>query len=933
MKKNVFLKIIAFTLALMLGCAAPFAVLAEESADSSDVSADSSDVDTSTDESSVSDTSSEASYDVSDDISDEVSSDVSVDVSDDVSVDVSDDVSVDVSDDVSDDVSADISVDVSDDVSSDASVDVSDDVSGDESSDVSTPVEKEFVLEVEKPAIGDFTVNDGISGTADGNAVTYVLKGIDSVTVTVKYIPAGGETLKGIFAGASYYTSEDGSVTFEITQDTKVSFEIAYEQVNAPLVFKGSDDTKDIVVKLNGDTFTGGQYPKGISLTLTLELPEGLRGEKAELVFADGETETITVNIVSNSCTLPAVDKDFTLNITIAGRAIVHINVTSEGEGEAKSNVTMTQKGQQVTFTAVPAEGYYIERATLNGNPVTMTNGEFKAAATSDLNFHVVFGKIPDALKVTLSVSEDGSNGTVAFKNFEGPEAEIPYGTDCEIVFNPQEGYVLDTVYINGIATTVTDNKLVINVKENYEIIALFKVATYKITAMVNNAYGGKITAEGYDIVNHMATVEHGQSITFKFTPDMGHLLASVKVDGRVLSDLKAEYTFENVTANHTITVSFVADGVDVETNTVTVDRMENGSVMPNTTVTVNKGDDVTLTFIPDEGYELDKVYLDGKEYELTQAEREKNQLVLISVNADHIVKVTFKKLPTVQKEWITADAIDWEVSEIIIDISSNTKVGKDVFEKIATLGEGKTVIFRTNLFDVKLPVNAVVNVDGEYADLAYSTDKDDKLDGCIKENNITSAYTVITLSSYIPEGAEVTLKLGSEFVKRVVDVFVFDGTALNKKQSGITVEDSKLITFAVDEAKTFVVAIDGSVPLKYTVNINCGSNGTADPTSKVSVESGSSLTIRILPFAGYMVDKITVNGNELVLDEEARKNGDCELPLNDIKCDVNVDITFTLIPVEEESQAGLIVLIVIISVAFVGGGALFFVRWKMKRF
>ena len=81
------------------------------------------------------------------------------------------------------------------------------------------------------------------------------------------------------------------------------------------------------------------------------------------------------------------------------------------------------------------------------------------------------------------------------------------------------------------------------------------------------------------------------------------------------------------------------------------------------------------------------------------------------------------------------------------------------------------------------------------------------------------------------------------------------------------------------------------------------------------------------------MVDSVTVDGVALTLDENARLSGACELPLSNIRKDTTVEIKFTVMPVEENSGIGLVFVVVIISVALVGGGVLFFIQWKRTKY
>jgi hypothetical protein len=73
-------------------------------------------------------------------------------------------------------------------------------------------------------------------------------------------------------------------------------------------------------------------------------------------------------------------------------------------------------------------------------------------------------------------------------------------------------------------------------------------IAVYTITAAAGP--GGSINPEG-DVA-----VDQGRSATFTFRPDSGYSVEEVLVDGEA-ETLSASYTFSNISANHTIEVSF----------------------------------------------------------------------------------------------------------------------------------------------------------------------------------------------------------------------------------------------------------------------------------------------------------------------------------------------------------------------------------------
>ena len=89
---------------------------------------------------------------------------------------------------------------------------------------------------------------------------------------------------------------------------------------------------------------------------------------------------------------------------------------------------------------------------------------------------------------------------------------------------------------------------------------------------------GGTISPEG-DV-----TVYETGSKTFKITPVLGYKINDVLVDGSSVGAVYS-YTFSNVTADHTISVEFLA----VPIYTITASAQDGGTISPSGTIQVSE--------------------------------------------------------------------------------------------------------------------------------------------------------------------------------------------------------------------------------------------------------------------------------------------------------------------------------------------------------
>ncbi len=164
-------------------------------------------------------------------------------------------------------------------------------------------------------------------------------------------------------------------------------------------------------------------------------------------------------------------------------------------------------------------------------------------------------------------------------------------------------------------------------------LLALFALSTpvqaqsasFTITAKVDDASRGAITPSG-DV-----TVPASANQTFTVTANPGYKLAYLSVDGRN-QGTKTTFTFENVSANHTISAGFSPATYNIEAVSG-----PNGSVDPPSTRQYEYGANQTYTITPNPGYEVSDVRVDGSQqgqitsYTFTDIHRDHNITVFFA--------------------------------------------------------------------------------------------------------------------------------------------------------------------------------------------------------------------------------------------------------------------------------------------------------------
>jgi hypothetical protein len=165
-------------------------------------------------------------------------------------------------------------------------------------------------------------------------------------------------------------------------------------------------------------------------------------------------------------------------------------------------------------------------------------------------------------------------------------------GADTTFTITPDSCSTIADVLVDGVSVGAVTEYTFTNVTTSHTIHASFTPIPYTITASAGA--NGSISPAGEVVVSC------GADQMFTITPDACYRVANVLVDGISVGTVTT-YTFNDVTANHTISATFT-----IKTHTLVVNAVGNGSVtiVPDLDL-YNCGTSVQLTAVPDPGYEF----------------------------------------------------------------------------------------------------------------------------------------------------------------------------------------------------------------------------------------------------------------------------------------------------------------------------------------
>ncbi len=258
--------------------------------------------------------------------------------------------------------------------------------------------------------------------------------------------------------------------------------------------------------------------------------------------------------------------------------------------------------------------GYDVHYGTTSGNYTSTLNaGDATTATMQNLSSQSYYlavsaydsnnnqSSLSSELVIDSLSASAGSGGSIS------PSGNLfqTRGSSQSFSIIPASGYVISNVQVDGTSVGAVASYTFPNISASHTITATFSTAPTNISYTISATPG----ANGVISPSGSVSVRSGGSQTFTITPTPGYSIAGVLVDGASVG-ATAGYTFSNVTANHTISASFVAD---TPTNySISASAGPNGSISPAGTVSVGAGANQTFSINPAAGFQISSVLVDG---------------------------------------------------------------------------------------------------------------------------------------------------------------------------------------------------------------------------------------------------------------------------------------------------------------------------------
>ena len=175
------------------------------------------------------------------------------------------------------------------------------------------------------------------------------------------------------------------------------------------------------------------------------------------------------------------------------------------------------------------------------------------------------------------------------------------------------------------------------NVVADTQIEAIFEPVTYEIIV---------ITVGNGTVNPGTTTAIYGSSKVFTITPDNGHRIWSITLDGvdmpvTASSGNAQRFTISDINSDHILSVKFVTSVLKITTV-----AGSNGSIRP-TELEVEYDSFASVSIVPNEGYEIASIHIDGVKVDDSKVSKGgvAQNVAFEHVTEDHEVRATFSKI------------------------------------------------------------------------------------------------------------------------------------------------------------------------------------------------------------------------------------------------------------------------------------------------
>ena len=312
-----------------------------------------------------------------------------------------------------------------------------------------------------KTVVKPNAAQEGFRLVKEGNESSYIFINPDTTSTSSPYEYSYKTSIYSLNEG-NYYVVAYLNNHYYLGEKVTVSYTIPVTTYTVRFDANGGTGTMADVTGISG-SYT---LP---ACTFTAPSDKQFKGWSTS---ADGSVISGTTYEVSSDTTFYAIweSKEYSITVT-DGKATI-------GAG---SEISKAAEGTAVTLTANAAPyGKVFDKWEVVSGGITLADAN---SATTTFTMPASAVSVKATYKTTpattynLTTQVNGGHGTIS-----ASKTGLTAGSTETITFNPEVGYEIDTVTVNGTATSVSGNTLNVTMNENKTVVVTYKAIKYNIT-------------------------------------------------------------------------------------------------------------------------------------------------------------------------------------------------------------------------------------------------------------------------------------------------------------------------------------------------------------------------------------------------------------------------------------------------------------------
>ena len=491
---------------------------------------------------------------------------------------------------------------------------------------------------------------------------------------------------------------------------------------------------------------------------------------------------------------------------------IISVSASAGGNISPNENVYL-REGDSMRFSFLASTGYFLSDIFVDGISIGPKDTYDFVDIVDNHTIHAKFTARP---KIQISVQVDGDGSVEP----EGP-ISVNAGDDIQLSFSPNVNHHVADVKVNGQSKGPMNDLLLKNLNDNIVVTVNFMLGDFHIQASSDE--NGSIRPNGW--ISAYLNDNH----SFEIEPDPGYVIDKVQINGSYI-DPVSHFTFWNVTDNNRIHVTFRPKMV------IMAASGGNGAIVPSGTIKVESGSFKTFEMIPDDGYRVSDVLVDGTS--LGPIEK----YTFFDIQSGHTIEVKF-------------------VRDLFTIEATSGPYGSIVPEGNIAISPGDFQFFELNP-DHGFRV-ALVEIDGESIGAVNQYYFEDVHENHTINVQFEPARIIVQAvagnhGNIFPSGAVVVAEGGSQEFQIQPDMgYTIQNVRVDNENLG------RLDNFVFDNL-TQSHTIEALFEPMLEIQASALEHGSISPTGQIFVPRGDDQSIMITADNGYVIDQLIVDGSPI---------------------------------------------------------------------